>query len=273
MTMHIETCVVATEAHAAQYGELRIRSNTTLTTDRYGDVVFDADDITLDCANHQVHISSYTKLNHGSKAAIYADSKTGITIKNCVIVGGFDHSLQIENSASVTVSNVTASTTAVFFNDNRTAATGLTLSGSIGLILASDMGGSYSANIGCQFQGIMIHGAINTRIANTTVSGCSGAGMIGESNRGLIIENVVVENSQNGLELGPNDSFHVIRNSAFRNNTYNGLALYSCTNAAISSNTASGNGACDATADAASTGNSWAGNNFGTACGNIPTPH
>jgi parallel beta-helix repeat protein len=267
------TCVVATEAHAVQYGELRIRSNTTLTADRYGDVVFDAGNITLDCANYQVHISSYTKVTHGGKNAIYADSKARITIKNCVIVGAFDHSLMIENSSNVVVSNVRASTGAVFYNDTGTFTAGLSLGGNIGLSLSNDTGGFYGANINCGFEGIHVNYAANTTIANTTVSGCSAVAIVGGNNSRLVIDNVVADDNAIGLELTPGDSGDIIRNSLFSNNAYNGIALYGCTDCTITSNTARNNGTCDASADAASTGDSWSGNDFGTICGNVPTPH
>jgi len=265
------TLALANEALAVQYGELRIHSNTTLTADRYGDVVFDGENITLDCANHQVHISSYTKANGGVKAAIYADSKNGISIKNCNIVGGFDNSLMIQNTTGTTVSNVTASTPAVFYANTDVVATGLNLHAYIGLFLESDTGGSYSSNIRCAFEGIHVDESFGTTIFNTSVSGCQELAIVGEDDDELIIDGVDAENSWAGLVLYGNTGDWV-GNSIFSNNSHEGIS-FSGGYSHFGYNTALRNGVCDADEDTSSIGDTWSNNTFGTVCGSVPTPH
>ena len=104
----------AARAHAYVMGERHITSDTVLKTDQYGSVVFDADDITLDCANHQVHISSASKPNcfsNQSKCAIVAYNHKNITIQNCAVVGGFDTRVAVDQSSAVTLDNVSATVT------------------------------------------------------------------------------------------------------------------------------------------------------------------
>lgn len=262
---------LAREAQAVQYGELRITSNRTLTDDRYGDIAFDASNITLDCANHQVHISSFTKLNGGVKAAIYADSKTGIRIQNCNIVGGFDYALFLQNNTNLTVSNVTATTSALFALNTGTSATGLKLRASISLFIESDTAGLYSADIRGGFEGIHVDGSLNTRIVDTTVSGCDNVAIVAEGNDGLALSRVNSGNSNFGIELYSSSNMN-ITNSTFNGNRSYGINS-ACINCSFDSNVALGNGVCDAYDDPTSSGNTWVSNNFGTICGTVPTSH
>jgi hypothetical protein len=195
---------LAGAAHANQYGELHIRSNTTLTDNRYGDIVFDAGNITLDCAGHQVHISSYTRINDGQKLAIYANGMNRVTIKNCSIVGGFDASIELKNSMSSVVQNVSASTTYLFLSDSYANVSGLTASGNIGLNIDGDTGGIYSATVRCGSEGIHVYSSSETMLTNTSVTGCTGDGIVGQSNSDLMIYDSDVE--RNGFGFSSSDS-------------------------------------------------------------------
>jgi hypothetical protein len=267
------TLSVANEAWAIQYGELRIHSNTTLTDDRYGDVAFDASNITLDCANHQVHASSFTKLNGGEKVAIYAASKSGITIKNCKIVGVFDKSLRLEQTTNAVVQNVSASTPALFVSNNGVNVSGLTVHSSISIFIEDDVAGSYSANVACAFEGIHVDDCTDTTLLNTTVTGCSNNAIVGGGNDGLRLDGVDAENSFSGFAM-QGDTNDDVRNSVFSNNSYNGIGLFGASaNNFFGDNTALGNGNCDAYDDPASQGDSWAQNTFATICGDVPAAH
>jgi nitrous oxidase accessory protein NosD len=268
----IGTLTLAKEARAIQYGELRIRTNTTLVDDRYGDVAFDASNITLDCANHQIHISSTTKLNEGVKAAIFADGKSGIRIRNCTIVGGFDDSLFIQSGTSVIVTNVTASTPAVFAFNQSANVTGLNLHTSdVALFIENDITGTYSASIRCGFEGIHVDGSSRTSIINTSVSGCTDYAMTAEDDNTLTIHSVDLENNFGGLGITSSSNVDV-RNSIFNNNSTEGLAV-TTTNSFFGANTALGNGECDAFEDPSSSGDVWVSNTFGTTCGSVPAAH
>lgn len=262
----------ANEAHANQYGELHIKSNTTLTDDRYGDIVFDASNVTLDCANHMVHISSFTKPIEGQKVAIFADTKSRITIRNCRVVGGFDHSIYIRHSSDVSVTQFTASTIALFDTNTSTAAVGLTLGGSIGLFIEHETASVFSVNIpNCVMDGIHVDSSFNTTIFDTTISGCDSDAIIGQDDSGLIIETVDIENNSAGLILSA-DSNASIRQSVFSNNAFDGIH-HQGTNTFFSNNTALGNGGCDAFDDPTSSGDAWQGNDFRKICGSVPAAH
>lgn len=264
--------LLANEARANQYGELRIRSNTTLTDDRYGDIVFDADNVTLDCAKHQVHISSFTKLNGGQKVAIYANGRSGITIKNCKIVGGFDLGMMIQESSHVTVQGIVASTSLFFFENSNTVASGLTLNAPIALFVDRETSGSFSANVPtCTTFGVSVDETNFTTISNTTISGCEFEGISGSNNHNLTFDGVNVSNCRYGLETTGDDHLNVI-DSTFSNNEINGLNIFSNTSSSFSDNVASGNGNCDAN-EVTSTLDSWSGNTFGTVCGSVPAVH
>ena len=267
----LATLGIASEAHAVQYGDLHITANTTLTADRYGDIVFDADNITLNCNNHQVHISSYTKPQDSFKAAIYAKGRSGITIKGgCKIVGGFDFSVVIRNSTNVTVQGVSAGTEAYFDGNTNTNASDLKLSGGIALDIPNDTQGRYSANITCQTEGIHVDFTKFTLISNTTISGCDYMAIAGDSNTSLTLDHVNSQGSGTGVGL-MSDTNGTIQNSVFSNNRY-GIEILTSNNVRILGNTALGNAVCDADEESSSS-DTWSGNTFGTTCGTVPAIH
>jgi len=271
---------VASEARAVQYGELHISANTTLTDDRYGDIVFDADNVTLDCAGHQVHISSYTKGQPGAggaKVAIGAYGRNGITITNCRTVGGFDFSLFIKSSSNVTVRGVTGSTPARFDSNANTLVTGLNLSNApIALFIYNDFAGRYSASIACVTAGIFVDGSGLTAISNTTVSGCQNEAINASNNNHLLLDHVDTQGNGNGLIVN-NDDGDTIRSSVFSNNARYGMKIYDAGGPVgggltINNNKALGNGTCDAY-ELSSPWDTWSNNTFGTTCGTVPLFH
>lgn len=265
-------------AHAAiQYGELRVSSNVTLSADRFGNVVFDAPNVILDCAGHQVHISSYSKARgpNGQKIGIYALAKDGITIKNCNVVGGFDVGVWVDSTDHASVSLVSAGVgaghTGFEFDTNTSLiASQLSSSGnSIGLSVFDDQGGFYEAGVDSSVTGIELEYSSQTQIAYSTVTN-NQTGFLTLHNTGVSLIGDDVEQNLTGIN-STNDTL-VLSGDQFRNNTNNGVSITANVQSAFYNNDITGNGSCDAW-EGQSTGDVWSGNFIGHTCGTVPTPH
>ena len=74
----------------ATSGEMHVTQNTVLTEDHSGEIVIDADNVTLDCAGHLV-------TGTGIWFVILVDGHSGVTVKNCRITAG-ENGLVVLNS-------------------------------------------------------------------------------------------------------------------------------------------------------------------------------
>jgi hypothetical protein len=78
-----------------------ISTNTTLSADVSGTVVFNASNITLNCNYHEVKYSSSFSYDCGGSrhCGIYSNGKSGITIKNCKV-----HGFNMTSAAGIVIS-------------------------------------------------------------------------------------------------------------------------------------------------------------------------
>jgi hypothetical protein len=161
--------LVASEARAVKYGMRTITSNTTLTDHQYGAVIFGANNITLDCAGFQVHISSYTKPNCGAgnaqKCAVVAIGRSNVHVKNCNIVGGFDYGAYMSGTNNSSI---------VWTQSN--AITGFRFEGNTNLKAEA-----LDANF-CAAGGYELRDNVNTKVYYSWATGVSGDGF--DENRG-----------------------------------------------------------------------------------------
>ena len=65
---------------SASSGTMTITKSTTLTVDHVGNIVIEADNVTLDCAGHSVS-------GDGTGAGILLDGRSGVTVTNCRVTG------------------------------------------------------------------------------------------------------------------------------------------------------------------------------------------
>jgi parallel beta-helix repeat protein len=91
--------VLTVLAPAAQgtSGTMVVTSDTTLTEDHDGNIVIDADDVTLDCAGFSVN-------GNGEGTGIVIDAHTGVTITKCV-VAGHNEGIAVGSSGSTFTGN------------------------------------------------------------------------------------------------------------------------------------------------------------------------
>jgi hypothetical protein len=283
--------ILARPAMANKYGELHITHDTTLTDHQYGSVIFDADNITLDCDNKQVHISSFTKNNchfggedgvSDTKCAIVAKNRTNVKVRNCAIVGGFHYGLYFLNTAISGVSLVSASGGCahgfLFASNQDIYANTLLANGTTetGVLVYRDVRGQYnnvtSASAG--YYGIALNSSDGTSFYSAGVGYSADAGFWANQNTNVSLDVLDVEQSGGmGLAIyGPSSGVSVT-NSVFRWNNDYSLYVEDADDAYFAGNSVSGNSPCSAYQDAASTGNVWQGNYLEAWCGTIPNSH
>lgn len=264
-------------AHANQYGELRISTSTTLHDNRFGNIVFDAPNVTLDCAGYQVHISSFTKARgpNGEKVGIYAAGKNGITIRNCNIVGEFDVGLWVSSSSSVYVDTASAGVgsthTGFRFDNNSGMVAGmLTASGdATGVLVTTDDVGFYQVLADTCSTGVEIDGSTLTQLGPSLITDCDTGVQTNQSDHVWLTG---VDAEDNLIGLSSYDDTLVVNGNEFNNNSDFGADIFQNTNSSFNGNEFTGNGTCDAWQHL-STGDTWSGNTIGHLCGTVPTPH
>jgi len=180
------TLLIAGTASANQYGVRTITSNTTLTDNQYGAIIFGANNITLDCAGYQVHIASQSTNNcNGSKCGIVANGRSNITIRNCHVVGGFAWGIWLRNTSNSSVLYSDSNATTGFYFENNNNLTGYSL----------------DANY-CALGGYELRNNTNTKIGYSWATGCGGDGF--DENNGTNTtynqDTRATNNGVNGLE-------------------------------------------------------------------------
>ena len=273
------TVLAAPNAHAVRYGELHITRNTVLRDHQYGSVVFDADDITLDCAGKQVHISSYSKLNCDegySKCGIVAENRSNITIKNCRVIGGFDRGVSLINTVNANVTTVESAGSSVGFwfqGTTRTSASDLAAAeNDHGLVIDFDQGSTYSdITTVATTVGVYAWSCHDTVFDNIWTAyaeqGFSSYFLFDVTLRFIKVEaawrGFFTEHSQRiSLEAG---SFQWLGGT--------GISLNNTQDSLIYENDSLNNEGMDVCQDQWSQGNSWIGNAFGDWCSSVPNIH
>lgn len=79
----------------ASTGTLSITTDTTLAEDHYGSIVIDADNVTLDCAGHQV-----IGLSTGTGVGVVLDGRSGVTVRDCHVMGGISGGFDLSGGSS-----------------------------------------------------------------------------------------------------------------------------------------------------------------------------
>jgi parallel beta-helix repeat protein len=269
-------------AEARTYGELHLTKTTKLTTDHYGSIVFDADDITLDCANFMVHSSQHSKINCRSgrdKCAITADGRDGITIKNCKVVGQFNVGVHVASAVDAYVYNVhvnTASGTGFHFH-NDLDATGrklTALENSLGVYVSDDTDGYFTEVTidSPSGNGFYSYNSYGTIFSEITADNCGGTSFYSGRDRNITLQ---YSDLSYGRSLGffsfESDGSLIASNTIIGNDDY-GLTLSGSTDCHITENYAFDNFRFDAVDHNPSNGNTWSGNEFGTTRG-VPASH
>lgn len=280
--------LLALSAHANKYGEKHITKNTTLTDHQYGSVVFDADNISLDCNGYQVHISSYSKKNclaNGqdewtSKCAIVAYDKSDISIKNCRVVGEFDYGVFLVGTENAYMESVRASARVGFFLRYTTASYGTMLrasgSDSVGLWLHDDVDAFFNNVVveGVGSTGVILHYPTNTYFTELSVSESDGWGVDMYRGDGVTIaDSEILSNAETGAVIRESDDVWFVRTDV-QFNGYDedwaegtGIHLWDVHSSHfVDSNVTSNAPVCDVWQGPDSLGNDWSRTVIGNRC-------
>lgn len=234
--------LLALSAHANKYGEKHITKNTKLLDHQYGSVVFDADNISLDCSGYEVHISSYSKPNcvvaldgsYLSKCAIVAYAKSNIKIKNCRIVGGFDYGVYLTETNDAYMENVQSSAKYGFLMRSTTGTYGTVLRASgnyaFGLWMNGDVDASFNNVVvegvgagrspGLRPAGVSLGFQTNTYFTGLSVSETNGAGVFIDDSDGVTVaDSEIFDNANGGVGIRWSDDIWFARTDV----QYNGV--------------------------------------------------
>jgi parallel beta-helix repeat protein len=208
---------------SATSGTLILTSDTTLTEDHQGNIIIDADGITLDCAGHRI-------LGSGEQAGIFVQYRTGVTIRNCQASGfldgffvarssqvwlegnqsnenneGFhvalsDHVRASDNTATANLQNgfVLSDSTDSVFSENRSMS-----NGHRGFVLSDSDGNSLSDNVAEDNMGFGFHVTVsddNSLEENVSRRNDTGFG-VDDSSGNVVKGNHASDNRSNGFLL------------------------------------------------------------------------
>jgi parallel beta-helix repeat protein len=167
-------------------GDLEISVDTTLSEDHNGSIFIKADNVTLDCAGHLVSGEGLDP----SASGIFLQSRTGVTVQNCV-VDDFNSGFVVDfSSANSLVDNTVTN-----------VRQGFTLSGSTDNRLeGNEVTGAYDYFA----YGIISGSHRTTLIENTARSGAVGF-LIEGTNDHIIERNMSVDTGGNGFDIKNSD--------------------------------------------------------------------
>ena len=270
-------------AHAT-IGLMTITSTTTLTANHTGQIRFGADNLTLECAGYQI---SYSALSSGGCGAsggftcgIHSDNYTGITIKNCDVVGAYDYGMWIQGTTTTSrVQDSSVSDAGVGFRVDDAAnvrfSNSAAVSNGAGFEIrdSTDVRFTNTDAVYSAGDGFDINDSTNTRIQYAFVfaNGVNGI-EFDDSPNSSVLNSEVQNNGQHGVSLDNSAGIYISAN-VIQGNVEDGLRLQNCDLGTIRNNQVDNNGSCNANQDAASTGNSWTGNTLQTWCDTVPNSH
>lgn len=287
VALFLAIAALGSAADAAAAGQMVITTDTNLTADHWGNVRFNADNITLDCQGHQIHSTGSAVVNCGtSKCGIVANGRKNITIRNCEVVGaGFRNAIwlnntefarifssqalgasqsgiRIETASNLILGSVDAGANSgegIVFRNVGAAYVGYTWAWG-NLVDGFDDG---SSGTGCSNGGLGIEFAEDTRAFENGVNGfeedCS-------AHNNVYYPLTLAEgNGQHGFSFDNSYQFTLVSVTA-RSNVADGIRFQNVDNSYVEDGTFVNNGGCDRRQNGASTGNQWVNNTWGTSC-------
>ena len=271
-------------AHATT-GIMTITSTTTLTANHTGQIRFGASNITLDCAGYEIRFAARQPsggcgVSGTQTCGIRSLNRTGITIRNCDVVGAYSYGIWIQGTSTTSTvrdSSVTdagvgfrvdAASNLEFFNSAAVSnSAGFEIRDSTDVMFTST-DAVYSTG-----DGFDINDSTDVRIQYGFVFANGVNGIEFDDSPGSSVLNTeVLNNGQHGVSLDVSSGIYISANE-IHGNVENGLRLQDCDNGTIRYNLVDNNGTCNANQDAASSGNTWTGNTLQNWCGTVPNPH
>jgi parallel beta-helix repeat protein len=232
---------VAPTTAGATTGTLFVGTSTVLTEDHLGQIVVTADNVTLDCAGHQVSGTGF--------AGISVVDLSGVTVTRCR-VSGFTNGINVFRTNAVTLRGNTAS------GNQNGLAVGASSSASVlgnvssanaidGVMLTDGNSGSYlSGNLSTANgnQGFSAYGAGagNVWFANTAHND-NGGFFLGNSNGNSLIANLSSGHRFSGFQFEHSDGTTLLANVA-TGNASDGFNFQDSAGNTVTGNQAKGNG-------------------------------
>jgi len=183
---------------SATTGQLIITTDTTLTENHFGNIFIATDGITLDCAGFSV-----IEPGSGLRLGINLRGRTGVTVKNCEVIG-FPHGYEVTGSSGNTLTGNTATG-----NDS-------------GFFIANNSGGS-------------------TFTDNTATDNGFQGFRIDRSNGNTLTGNTATDNDQGGFFLVLSSGTTLKNNTADGNGGDGGFSISGSPGTILTGNTANGN--------------------------------
>lgn len=282
------TLVLGAAAPGAAFatsGIMTITQTTTLTANHTGQIRFGASNITLDCDGYEIRYSPRQAsgscgVSGTQTCGIRSLNRTGITIRNCDVVGGYDYGVWIQGTTTTSTvrdSSVTdagvgfrvdSASDLQFFNSAAVSNTaGFEIRDSSDILFTST-DAVYSTG-----DGFDSNDSTNVRIQYAFVFANGVNGIEFDDSPGAgVLNSEVLNNGQHGISLDNSSAVYISAN-LIQGSIQNGLRLQNCDSGTIRYNQVDNNGTCNANQDAASTGNTWTGNTLQNWCGTVPNPH
>ena len=230
LAIAVATCVLV-PAGMATTGTMSLTTSTTLTADHKGSIVINANNVTLDCAQHLVSGPGTADQDWG----IIVSGRTGVTIKNCH-VAGFFHGIALLGASNTEVrGNVVTGQGAngVFSTDgvnNSFRSNEVSANGAHGIIIGSSTGGSVLSNAlsGNGRGGLTILGlSSGLTVASNSASGNGWSGIIViASSDNQVRDNRTDNNEQSGISLQGGVDGLDANNNLLTGNTATGNAWF-----------------------------------------------
>jgi parallel beta-helix repeat protein len=263
---------VLTSPATASSGTLTITSSTTLTEDHYGNIVIDADNVTLDCAGHTVFGPGDSGFSGGINVA---GGRAGVIVRQCtvtgfnvngifaggasdgryeanVIYGNAAHGMHLDNgSNNVVVGNTSRSSGGigiVLTRATQSRIEGNTVQGNTlwaGIALFDGSHDNLVANNTALRNGLgfVVEDATSNELRGNTanLNGGSGFLLIRGANNNLLESNTANGNG-GGIQVMLGSNSNMVRNNVANGNAHDGFTIYMSDNNSLTGNTGNSNG-------------------------------
>lgn len=224
MAAVLVSALVPALSASATSGVMQINADTTLTEDHAGQIVINADNVTLDCAGHRV-----TGAAAGS--GIELQNRTGATVRNCD-VSGFRNGIYLGDSSGNTVEK-----NHVHDNTLGDLPAGIAVWGSSGNTISNNTAtdnGSEGIIVGTDSDG-------NTVVGNTATGNGRNGFFFWQNNNTTVTNNEARSNKEHGFVVGRSSGNTVTANTSDQN-VLSGFSVTSSDDNTLGDNSATGNG-------------------------------
>jgi len=225
-------------------GTLVIAEDTVLTENHEGTIIIDLDDVTLDC-------DGFTVSGTTADPGIELTDRTGVTVKNCTVIGSGSSGFDLDNS------------------DGNRFTENIAVNNVRGFDSSDSHGNTFTENSaeGNVRQGFRFNNSHNNAFTENSAEGNFSHGFRFSNSAGnTFTENSASGNVSHGFRVSNTSSLNTFIENTANSNGGNGFRVLGASSLnTFRENEGFGNSIFDAVD--ASTGNEWVNNNFGITSG------